>query len=335
MSIQYAPNERSAGLRFEILGEVRVWRHGAQLPLGACRQRALLAALLLHAGSPVSKDRLIDGIWGDADIADGANLLQAYVSKLRRLLDPEHRPRASGGILSRVGASYLLDVAADSTDLGRFERHRAQARALRMSGATDEAEHLLTEALAGWQHQPLTGLDGPLFEVERVRLTELRLAAVEERGELALELGAHASLVPELLSLTSEHPYREHLWALLMVALYRCNRQADALAVFRRARTALMDNLGLVPGPELRELEQAVLAGVPDPFGRPAARPSPPQHPQHPRLSLVPEPRAATRYRTAPRQTAPATRRTVTLTAGLAPWPAARAGTGSVRPTAP
>ncbi|MFE9632759.1 BTAD domain-containing putative transcriptional regulator [Streptomyces sp. NPDC006463] len=258
----------SAGLSFELLGEVRGWRGGAELQLGAPRQRALLAVLLLRAGSPVGRDHLIDGIWGDTAVLDGANLVQAYVSKLRKLFEPDRAPRTAGGVLTRVGASYRLSIAPQQCDLGRFEQSVADARALRAAGQPDVAERTLAAALASWPGPALTGVTGPLLDVERTRLAELRLAVVEEHAELSLELGGHARLVPHLLVLTAEHPYRERLWALLMVALYRGSRQADALAAYQRARHTLMENLGLLPGPELRGIEEAILGGRPDPFTR-------------------------------------------------------------------
>ncbi|MFE9369722.1 BTAD domain-containing putative transcriptional regulator [Streptomyces sp. NPDC006711] len=257
-----------AGLSFEVLGEVRGWRDGVELPLGAPRQRALLAVLLLRAGSPVGRDHLLDGIWGDAAVLDGANLVQAYVSKLRRLFEPGRAPRAASEVLTRIGASYRLSVSPQQCDLGRFQQSAAHARALRASGQPGAAERTLATALDSWPGPALTGVSGPLLDVERARLAELRLAVVEEHAELALELGCHARLVPHLTVLTAEHPYRERLWALLMVALYRGSRQADALAAYQRARHTLMENLGLLPGPELRRIEEAILAGRPDPLAR-------------------------------------------------------------------
>ncbi|MEV6975737.1 AfsR/SARP family transcriptional regulator [Kitasatospora sp. NPDC093806] len=258
-----------ADLSFELLGEVRGWRDGVELPLGAPRQRALLAVLLLRAGSPVGRDHLIDGIWGDTAVLDGANLVQAYVSKLRKLFEPDRAPRTASGVLTRIGASYRLSIGPHQCDLGRFEQTVADARALRAAGQPEAAERTLAAALASWPGPALTGVTGPLLDVERARLAELRLAVVEEHAELALELGGHARLVPHLFVLTAEHPYRERLWALLMVALYRGSRQADALAAYQRARHTLMDNLGLMPGPELRRIEEAILAGRPDPLARP------------------------------------------------------------------
>lgn len=151
-------------------------------------------------------------------------------------------------------------------------------------------------------------MSGPLLDMERTRLAELRLAVVEEHTELALELGGHARLVPQLLVLTAEHPYRERLWALLMIALYRGSRQADALAAYQRARHTLTENLGLLPGPELRGIEEAILAGRPDPLahgGAPAAPYGAAPEPGRPHLSLVgpadPAPAARTTARTATR----------------------------------
>ncbi|MEU3788189.1 AfsR/SARP family transcriptional regulator [Streptomyces fructofermentans] len=252
----------AAGLTFEVLGEVRCWRDGVELPLGAPRMRAVLAVLVLRAGTPVGRDVLVDGVWGDAPVADGVNLVQAYVSKLRRLLEPDRPPRSPTGVLTRIGSSYRLVAAPGASDLGRFHHARAEARELRAAGRAAAAERVLAEALGNWRCPPLTGVGGPLLDAERVRLAELRLAAVEEQTAVALEVGAHADVVPALMSLTAEHPYRERLWELLMVALYRCSRQGDALAAYRRAGQVLLDDLGLEPGPGLRRVHEAILAGA-------------------------------------------------------------------------
>ncbi|MCF1597258.1 AfsR/SARP family transcriptional regulator [Streptomyces muensis] len=284
------PMSRRAGLAFAVLGEVRLWRDGVEVPLGPPRGRALLAALLLREGTPMGRDDILGGLWGDSFHVDGANLVQVYVSKLRRLLEPDRPPRAAASLLPRVGNAYRLAVEADQWDLGCFQRARTAARELRSAGELIESERVLGEALALWPGPALTGVEGPLLDVERVRLAELRLAATEEHLELALETGAEDDVIPSLLTLTREHPYRERLWALLMVALYRGSRQADALAAYRRAARALKDDLGLSPGPELRRIEEAILAGAPSTTltARPRTGPVRPQHvPDRPKLTLV------------------------------------------------
>lgn len=262
---RYAAADHRPGLDFSVLGEVRCHRDGAELHLGGPRQRALLAVLVLRAGTPVGRDQLVRSVWGTDGAVNSTNLVQVYVSKLRRLLDPDRVPRASGGVLTRVNTSYRLVVAPEQTDLGRFQRLCAEARALRSAGATAAAERALARALDGWQDPPLTGLDGPLFDTERERLTEIRLGAVEEHAELALQTATPAEttgMIASLVALTAEHPYRERLWALLMTALYRAGRQADALAAFRRVSRRLAEDLGLTPGPELRAVQEAVLSGT-------------------------------------------------------------------------
>ncbi|MEU4034685.1 AfsR/SARP family transcriptional regulator [Streptomyces collinus] len=266
-------------LDLTVLGEVRCLRDGVELPLGGPRPRSLLAMLVLRAGTPVGRDELHQAVWSGDGAASGGNLVQVYVSKLRRLLEPQRAPRAAGGVVERVGSSYRLAVTAEEHDLGRFQTARDEARALRAAGEPVAAERALARALAEWQGPPLTGVGGPLLEIERARLTELRLAAVEEHAELALLAGTHAEAVPSLVALTAEHPYRERLWALLMHALYRAGRQADALAAYQRASRLLGDHLGLTPGPELRATQQAVLAGTPAPL--------PGATPPTPRLTLL------------------------------------------------
>ncbi|MCL8017542.1 AfsR/SARP family transcriptional regulator [Streptomyces sp. AS02] len=288
------PMSRRAGLTFAVLGEVRCWRDGVEVPLGTPRQRALLAVLLLREGTPMGRDDILGGLWGDSFHVDGANLVQVYVSKMRRLLEPDRPPRAAGSLLPRVGTAYRLAVEADQWDLGCFQQARTEARELWAAGRAGDAERVLAEAFTLWPGPALAGVEGPLLDGERVRLAELRLAATEEHLELALETGAEDDVIPALLTLTREHPYRERLWALLMVALYRSSRQADALAAYRRAARSLKEDLGLSPGAELRRVEEAILAGVPSATlaarprtgsVRPRHRPGP--APGRPRLTLV------------------------------------------------
>ena len=220
------------GSLFRILGPLEV--EGAP-PLGGKKPRTVLARLLLEPNRAVPADALIDAVWGDDPPAHARHALQVYVSSLRRSLGTG-RIRAEGG-------GYAIGVEEDELDLLVFER-LVERRSL-------------AEALTLWRGSALADIT-PALETERARLDELRLAAIEERVEADLAFGRQSQLVAELEALTAEHPLRERFHAQLMLALYRSRRQADALAAYRRARSAL-DELGIEPTPDLRELETAIL----------------------------------------------------------------------------
>jgi YVTN family beta-propeller protein len=239
-------------VEFRILGPLEVEDDGRVLPLGGAKQRALLALLLLHANEVVSRDRLIDDIWGERAPETAATALQGYVSGLRKAVGVER-------ILTRA-PGYLLQVDSNEVDLARFEQMARAGRDALASGDAERASAMLAEALALWHGLPLADLDATAFAyAERLRLEELRVSAIEERIEAELTLGRHAALVVELEALVAEHPLREKLRGQLMLALYRCGRQAEALQVYQEARRLLVGDLGLEPGTALRSLEQAIL----------------------------------------------------------------------------
>lgn len=244
---------RSAGVLppvdFRVLGPVEVARDGKAVALGGAKRRALLALLLLHANEPVSDDRLIAALWGEHPPRTARNTLQVNVSYLRKVLGAERIRRDHEG--------YELRVEDGEFDLARFETAFGAAR-----GAATAAERAarLTAALAEWRGEPLAGVGDERFAAAAAAsLSELRLTALEERAEALLDAGGGAELIAELEALLAEHPVRERLYGHLMVALYRAGRQADALAVYQRARATLVGELGVEPSPELRRLEQAVL----------------------------------------------------------------------------
>ena len=229
-------------LDFRLLGPLAVSRDGAELALGSRKQRALLARLALHVGEPVSVGALAD------ELATSRNAIQVYVSRLRALLDPP--------VVARAPAGYVLRVESDLIDARRFVELVSRARRAPNPARAD----LLGAALGLWRGRALADFaDDSYLRADRARLEELRLAAVEARARAELELGRHAELVPELAALAAEHPLREPLHALLMTALYRVGRQADALAVYRAARERLVNELGLEPAPSLRALERRIL----------------------------------------------------------------------------
>jgi DNA-binding SARP family transcriptional activator len=229
-------------VEYAVLGPLEVRDGGRTIPIGRGKPRALLALLLLDAGRVVPVERLIDELWGDTPPATAATALQVYVSKLRKALGE--------GAIRTQPPGYA--IAAEQIDVRVFEQLSAQAR----TAEPARAAALLREALSLWRGTPLSDVELP---VERARLEELRLGAVERRIDAELALGQGAELVPELEALVAQEPLRETFRAQLMVALYRADRQAEALDAYRDARRLLVDELGIEPGERLQRLEQAIL----------------------------------------------------------------------------
>ncbi|HEY2372622.1 MAG TPA: BTAD domain-containing putative transcriptional regulator [Gaiellaceae bacterium] len=245
------------GLDFRLLGPLQVAVDGEAVPLGGAKQRAVLALLVLQANEVVPADQLIDALWGEMPPDSAANMLHGYVSHLRKLLEPGHR-RGEHELLVSRPPGYALVIPAEQIDANRFFALAARARDA--AGDAAARARLLREALALWRGPALADLMYESFAAgESVRLEEARLAALEDRIDADLELGRHATLVAELQELVTEHPLHERFRAQLMTALYRCGRQAEALETYREARALLNDELGLEPGPALREVERAVL----------------------------------------------------------------------------
>jgi predicted ATPase/DNA-binding SARP family transcriptional activator len=236
-------------LDIRLLGALEVVRDGSVVAVPAGRRRALLAHLAWRANEPVSRERLIDVLWGEQPPETAANALQVHVHGLRKLL---------GDRVETHGTAYLLRLAPGELDVARFEDLVGHARAALTQDDPEAAAGLADEALALWRGPALADVE-PRPAIEGARLEEDRLAALELRIAADLELGRHDSLVGELEAQVSEHPFRERLRAQLIVALYRCGRQADALAAFKEARRSLVEELGVDPGPELQELERAIL----------------------------------------------------------------------------
>ena len=240
-------------IEFRVLGPVEAIRDGGSVELGGPRQRALLALLLLEPGRPVSADRLVDELWQGEPPGSALVTLRSYVSRLRRAL-------GDAGPISGGATGYALDVPPEQIDASRFERLTREGQAAMDRGAVGRAVEQLRAALELWRGKPFAGLaDDGALKLETKRLEDLRLVALEERIEAELALGLAAELVEELEALVLEHPYRERLWRHLMLALYRAERQVDALAAYGRARGLLAEELGLEPGEELKQLEQAIL----------------------------------------------------------------------------
>jgi DNA-binding SARP family transcriptional activator len=248
------------GLQFRVLGPLEVWREGKLVAVRAPKHRILLATLLFHANRVVPAAQLVDCLWGQTPPATAHATLQTYVSQLRRLLQPEP---SSGQVLVTKAPGYLLLVQPEQVDLARFQRLVVVAREAMANGDPCAAAERLRQALALWHGPALGGVPSPHLSGEAARLEEARLGALEDRVEAELALGWHARLVGELEALVAEQPLRERLRGQLMVALYRSGRQAEALAVYRQARQALVDELGLEPGRELQRLQQAILTADP------------------------------------------------------------------------
>ena len=243
-------------LEFRILGALEASDQGRALPLGTPKQRALLAVLLLHRREIVSTDRLIDELWNGRPPDTATKTVQVYVSRLRKVLGEQ--------VLVTRGGGYVLEVGDDQVDADRFERLAVEGRDALEGGDARSAAETLRSALELWRGEPLADFTFEEFARNEIgRLEELRLVALEDRINAEIALGRHSALVPELERLVADHPERERLRGQLMLALYRSGRQAEALETYREARGALDRDLGLEPGPELQELERAILTQDP------------------------------------------------------------------------
>jgi DNA-binding SARP family transcriptional activator len=243
-------------MNFRILGPLEVEGDKGLVRIGGRRGRSVLALLLLRVNQLVSRGQLIEELWGECPPATARHTLEAYVSRLRQAL----AAGANGSLIESQPGGYRICLEEDQLDVFRFERLLKEGRSELDGGALEAAEEKLAAALALWRGPVLADLADELSsESESQRLEELRLAAVEARVEVALQLGRDAELVGELQSLVASNPLRERLRAQLMLALYRSGRQADALAAYRDGRRQLVDELGIEPSRELQELEQAIL----------------------------------------------------------------------------
>jgi DNA-binding SARP family transcriptional activator/Tfp pilus assembly protein PilF len=265
----------AAAVRFEVLGPLRAWRGDSALSLGPVQRRVVLAVLLLHANRPLGREQIIDAVWGPAAPAYAVNLLQKHVSALRRVLEPDRSDREPSQVLTWTDAGYLLSVPAGRLDLEVFDRAVTRARAARAAGNLTAAADALRTALDLWRGPVCDGLTSPVLDAERDRLAERRYTAIEERVEVEMALGNHLDLVSELRQLVADQPLRERLRGLLMLVLYRCGRQAEALAAFHDARRHLLAELGVEPSPQLQRLHQQILAADPSLAAPVTAAPGP------------------------------------------------------------
>jgi DNA-binding SARP family transcriptional activator len=255
---------RPSGMNFRILGPLEVLDEGRAVALGGSKQRALLALFLLHANETLSTDRLIDELWGERPPANAAKTVQMQISRLRKALAGAHGDGSAGVVVTRE-RGYELRLDLERLDAHRFERLVAEGRRELAGGRHQDAVSALEEALSLWRGAALAELAyEPFAQREIARLDDLRVAAHEQLIEAKLALGGHAEVVGQLEALIGEYPYRERLRAQLMLALYRSERQADALQAYQDARRTLVEELGIEPGERLRELERAILAQDPE-----------------------------------------------------------------------
>ncbi|MFI9327250.1 AfsR/SARP family transcriptional regulator [Kitasatospora sp. NPDC052868] len=258
--MEFRETPPAPALRFQVLGPVQAWLDGRPLSLGSPQQQAVLTALLLHAGRPVTTQDLVDGLWGDRPPAQAIAALRTYISRLRTVIEPKREIRRPAELLVSVSDGYALRIPPDALDVTVFESRTSEATAARTAGDLHEAHRLLASALGLWSGRALTGVPGPYAESQRLRLGERHVTVSEELCAAALDIGLHAEMVGELSSLTAEHPLRERLRELLMLALYRCGRQAEALGVYTDTRKLLIDELGVEPGSGLSTMHSRILA---------------------------------------------------------------------------
>ncbi|MEO3827704.1 BTAD domain-containing putative transcriptional regulator [Actinomadura sp. B10D3] len=240
-------------MRVRILGPVELWDNADRVELRGSKLRTFLTALVLARGRVVSDQTLVELLWEDAPPATAQAQIQTYASRLRGLL-------GDGAVVDRHRPGYRLHIEHADVDLARFEGLAAEGRAALAERRVEAAARSLSGALALWRGEALTGVTDVLADLERPRLEEARLAVLEDRVEADLALGRHAGLVPELTAAVTAHPLRERPRAQLMLALYRCGRNADALGSFQDYRRFLAEELGIDPSAELQDLHQAILS---------------------------------------------------------------------------
>jgi DNA-binding SARP family transcriptional activator len=247
------------GTWFALLGSIRAWVDGQEIELGSPQQRGVLAVLLLRDEEPVSVNDLCSILWDEQLPPGAAGTVRTYVYRLRRILKTSG---AEGAIVSRPDG-YFFRVRSDGVDVRQFENHVLEGRRSRAAGEVADAAGRFGSALALWRGSPLGAVGSRYLDSRRTWLEELRAVVVEEWLAAELDAGRSNHLVPDLISAVAEQPLRERLWELLLVALWRSGRQVEALAAYEDSRRLLRDELGVDPGPALREIHRRILAGEP------------------------------------------------------------------------
>ncbi|MCV7377076.1 regulator [Mycobacterium alsense] len=250
------------GLGFGALGPLLMTSHGVRVPVGAPKQRAVLAMLLINRNRPVSVDSLINAVWDEDPVPAARTSIQAHISNLRRLL------RSAGAdpyqVLASAPPGYQLSVADADCDLGRFTAAKVAGTQAAAAGHYEDASRNLSLALGEWRGPVLDDLRGFAFvDAFATALTEEKVAAHTARAEAEIACGRADGVIGELEALTAEHPYREPLWAQLIIAYYVTERQSDALGAYRRLKTALAEGLGIDPGPTVSALHERILRQEP------------------------------------------------------------------------
>jgi DNA-binding SARP family transcriptional activator len=261
-------------LWFTLLGPIRAWRGLDEVDLGSPQQRAALAALLLREGAQASVDELVDAVWGTEAPRSAEKAIRTYVYRLRRVLEPEGT--APQSVIATVGNGYVMRVSPAECDLTAFRQHLSRAGDAQRAGDLAGAAGQLRSALALWRGTALAGIQGMYADLQRATLENLRRSTIEARLTLDFQLGEFSQAVVELTSLVADNPLDERFRELLMLALYRCGRQAEAMATYRQGQTVLAEQLGIDPGPALRAMYERILRADPE-LIEPAApaRPAP------------------------------------------------------------
>ena len=252
----------TSGLGFGVLGPLLVTAHGVRVPLGAAKQRAVLAMLVINRNRPVSVDSLIDGVWGADPVPAARTSIQSHISTLRRLL---HGAGADPYmVLASAPPGYQISIADTDCDVGRFTAEKAAGLRAAAAGNYEDASNHLHAALGEWRGPVLDDLrDFPFVDAYAAMLLEERVAAHTARAEAEIACGRAGAVIAELEALTAEHPYREPLWAQLITAYYVTERQSDALGAYRRLKMTLADGLGIDPGPTVSALHERILRQEP------------------------------------------------------------------------
>jgi DNA-binding SARP family transcriptional activator len=252
----------NAGLQFGVLGPLQVRAGGALVPLGAPKQRAVLATLLMNRNRAVSVDALIDAVWDESPVPAARTSIHSYVSNLRRLLGSASADPSR--VLASVSPGYQLNVADADCDLGRFVTEKNAGVHAAAAGRFEDASTYLSAALAEWRGPFLDDLREFAFvDTFATALSEVRVAVHTALAEAEIACGRADGIIPRLEVLTAEHPYRERLWAQLITAYYVTERQSDALNAYQRLKVNLAENLGIDPGPTVRSLHERILRQEP------------------------------------------------------------------------
>jgi DNA-binding SARP family transcriptional activator len=265
--VEAGHNDALPALRVTVLGPVRAWLGGYEPTLGGPRQRIVLTVLAMRANRTVTRDEIIDAVWADDPPASVVNIVHVHINALRRAFEPHRQRRQAGRLLTGTGSGYLLHLAPGHLDADVFREHMQRASRLTADDQREAAVAEYDAALTLWHGTPLANLPGHWAETQRHELTELHLAALEDRADTLLQLGRHGEVIPSLATLVAEQPLRERPCRLLMLALYRAGRRADALNVYTETRRLFVDELGVEPGQTLQQIHKDILTNT-DPIDR-------------------------------------------------------------------